>query len=107
MARELVAAGADLVAGSHPHWVQGVDAVDGVPVLHLLGSFVFDMRSQEQALEGVVLETTWWGGELKAFRLVPYAMDPADFAPREVAGERAADVLGDFWSTSTGPFRAS
>ncbi|RHW27427.1 CapA family protein [Nocardioides immobilis] len=107
VARELVAAGADLVAGGHPHWVQGVDAVDGVPVLHSLGNFVFDMRSPVQTLEGVVLETTWWDGELKAFRLVPYAMDPADFAPREVAGERAADVLGDVWSASTGPFRAS
>ncbi len=43
VARRLVAAGADLVVGGHPHWVQGVDAVDGVPVLHSLGNFVFDM----------------------------------------------------------------
>ena len=43
MARRLVAAGADLVVGGHPHWVQGVDVVAGVPVLHSLGNFVFDM----------------------------------------------------------------
>ena len=43
VARRLVAAGADLVVGGHPHWVQGVDAVAGVPVLHSLGNFVFDM----------------------------------------------------------------
>ena len=43
VARRLVAAGADLVVGGHPHWVQGADVVDGVPVLHSLGNFVFDM----------------------------------------------------------------
>ncbi|WP_183101559.1 CapA family protein, partial [Nocardioides pelophilus] len=93
VARELVRAGADLVVGGHPHWVQGVDAVAGVPVLHSLGNFVFDMDFMEQTLEGVLLETTWWGSELKALRLVPYAMDPVAFAPRPVTGGRAEEVL--------------
>jgi poly-gamma-glutamate capsule biosynthesis protein CapA/YwtB (metallophosphatase superfamily) len=105
VARELVAAGADLVVGGHPHWVQGIDAVDGVPVLHSLGNFVFDMYWQEQTLEGVVLETTWWGSDLKAIRLVPYAMDASDFASRRVSGDHAANILGDIWGASTGPYR--
>ncbi len=104
VARALVEAGADLVVGGHPHWVQGIDAVDGVPVLHSLGNFVFDMYWEPQVLEGVVLESTWWGDELKAVRLVPYAMETSDYAPRPVSGERAADILADVWSTSTGPF---
>lgn len=107
VARELVAAGADLVVGGHPHWVQGVDAVDGVPVLHSLGNFVFDMDFMQETLEGVLLETTWWGKELKAIGLVPYAMDPVTFAPRQVTGRRANEILGDVWSTSTGPFSAA
>jgi poly-gamma-glutamate synthesis protein (capsule biosynthesis protein) len=105
VARELVAAGADLVVGGHPHWVQGIDAVDGVPVLHSLGNFVFDMYWEPEVLEGVVLESTWWDGDLKAIRLVPYAMDVSDYAPRPVSGERAADILADVRSTSTGPYR--
>ncbi|MBC9732699.1 CapA family protein [Nocardioides marmotae] len=107
VARRLVAAGADLVVGGHPHWVQGVDVVDGVPVLHSLGNFVFDMDFMEQTLEGVVLEATFWGADLKAVRLVPYAMDPTTFAPRFVRGERAAGILADVWSTSTGPYAVS
>ena len=55
VARALVDAGADLVVGGHPHWVQGADAVDGVPVLHSLGNFVFDMYWEPEVLEGVVL----------------------------------------------------
>ncbi len=103
VAPRLVDAGADLVVGGHPHWVQGVDVVSGVPVVHSLGNFVFDMES-EQTREGVVLESTFWGGELRALRLVPYAMDPVTFAPRFVRGDRAAAILDDVWSTSTGPF---
>ena len=102
VSRALVRAGADLVVGGHPHWVQGVDLVRGVPVLHSLGNFVFDMDFMEQTMEGVVLETTWWGRELKAMRLVPYRMDPVSFAPRVVPG---AGILADVWETSTGPFR--
>jgi poly-gamma-glutamate synthesis protein (capsule biosynthesis protein) len=109
VSRRLVAAGADLVVGGHPHWVQGVDAVDGVPVLHSLGNFVFDMDRipdpgggfMTETMEGVVLEATFWGRELKAVRLLPYRMDADTFAPHRVAG---ADVLADVWSTSTGAF---
>ncbi len=39
---DLVAAGADVVVGHHPHVVQGVALVDGVPVAHSLGNLVFD-----------------------------------------------------------------
>ena len=104
VSRRLVAAGADLVVGGHPHWVQGVDLVDEVPVAHSLGNFVFDMDFSEQTLEGVVLETTWWGPELKALRFVPYKMDTEAFAPRRVTGDLARDILEDVWSTSTGPY---
>lgn len=104
VSRRLVAAGADLVVGGHPHWVQGIDDVAGVPVVHSLGNFVFDMDFMEQTMEGVTLETTWWGAELKAIRLVPYRMDPSDFAPRPVVGDEAEGILADVRSTSTGPF---
>lgn len=51
-----MAAGADLVVDGHPHWVEGVDVADEVPVLHSLGNFVFEMDFMEQTMEGVVLE---------------------------------------------------
>jgi poly-gamma-glutamate synthesis protein (capsule biosynthesis protein) len=111
VSRALVRAGADLVVGGHPHWVQGVDLVgtgtSGVPVLHSLGNFVFDMgppRFSAEAREGVVLEATFWGAELKALRLVPYRMDTGSFAPRVLRGPDARAVLADVWGASTGPY---
>lgn len=41
MARAAVDAGADLVIGGHPHVVQGIDAVEGVPVVWSLGNLMF------------------------------------------------------------------
>ena len=104
VSRELVRAGADLVVGGHPHWVQGVDEVRGVPVAHSLGNFVFDMDFMTETMEGVVLEATFWGATLKALRLVPYRMDPVTFAPGVVGGAAGAEVLDDLWTSSTGPF---
>jgi poly-gamma-glutamate capsule biosynthesis protein CapA/YwtB (metallophosphatase superfamily) len=37
-----IEAGADLIVGAHPHVVQSVDTIDGVPVIYSLGNFLFD-----------------------------------------------------------------
>jgi poly-gamma-glutamate synthesis protein (capsule biosynthesis protein) len=95
VARRLVAAGADLVVGGHPHWVQSVGEVRGVPVFHSLGNFIFDMDFMTETMEGVFLETTWRGDELERFRVVPYRMDPVAFAPRVVRGAAADEILAD------------
>lgn len=104
VARRLAGAGADLVVGGHPHWVQGMEWYDGALVAHSLGNFVFDMDFMTETQQGVMLEAVFWGGELKSFRLVPYALD-GSFAPRTVGGPTARDILGDVWRHSTGPFR--
>jgi poly-gamma-glutamate synthesis protein (capsule biosynthesis protein) len=105
VARRLVAAGADLVVGGHPHWVQGVDLVRGTVVAHSLGNFVFDMDFMVQTMQGVVMEATYWGSELKAVDLLPYRMD-GSFAPQIVRGAQGREILQDVWSASTGPFSA-
>jgi hypothetical protein len=40
----LVAHGADVIAGSHPHVVEPAECVDGRPVFHSLGNHVFDQK---------------------------------------------------------------
>ena len=41
LAKELIDAGADLIIGSHPHVLQGIEYIDGVPVAYSLGNFLF------------------------------------------------------------------
>lgn len=61
MARQMIDAGADLVVGSHPHVLQGVEYYEGKPIVYSLGNFVFGSSIPRTAL----LEVTWdiTGGE--------------------------------------------
>jgi poly-gamma-glutamate synthesis protein (capsule biosynthesis protein) len=106
VARRLVSAGADLVVGSHPHWVQGVESLPSGLVAYSLGNFVFDMDFSRETQEGAVLELTYWGSELKAAELVPVVIGP-DFAPWVARGERAAAILDRVWAASGTPLQGS
>ena len=55
LAKELVAAGADLIVGHHPHVVQDVDIIDGVVVFYSLGNYIFDQYFSQEVQEGLVL----------------------------------------------------
>jgi poly-gamma-glutamate capsule biosynthesis protein CapA/YwtB (metallophosphatase superfamily) len=92
--RRLVEAGADLVVGGHPHWVQGLERYDGAVVAHSLGNFVFDMDFMEQTMEGVTLTARFRGDSLLGVELTPYRLD-ATFTPRRVTGARAEEILRD------------
>lgn len=105
VARAFARAGADVVAGGHPHWVQGWERIGGATVIHSLGNFVFDMDFSRQTQEGVFVEITLWDGEVRGVEPVPYVIG-RDFAPRRARGDRAARILGDVRSTSTGPYAA-
>lgn len=93
VARRLVAAGADLIVGGHPHWVQGAERIRGVPVFYSLGNFIFDMDFMTETMEGVFLETTWRGDRLQKVRPVAYRLDPVSFAPRVVKSAAAAAIF--------------
>lgn len=105
VAGRLAAAGADLVAGGHPHWVQGLERAGDAVVAHSLGNYVFDMDFMEQTMEGVTLNATFWGDRLMGVELMPYRMD-ATFAPRPAEGALADNILDDVWTNSYGPFRS-
>jgi len=98
VARRLVRAGAGLVVGGHPHWVQGATLVGDGLVVHSLGNFTFDMTTPETN-EGLVLEATFWGDELKAVAFVPYRIGP-DHAPRVVPHAAAERMFASFWRFS-------
>ena len=106
VARALVDAGADLIVGGHPHWVQGIELYRDKLVAHSLGNYVFDMDFSRETREGVILELTFWGSELKAAEFVPVVIG-SDFAPRVVTGAAAARILDRMWQTSGAPFSAA
>ena len=57
LAHQFIDAGADLVIGSHPHVVQGVEDYMGKKTYYSLGNFVFDQYFEEGVQNGLLVET--------------------------------------------------
>lgn len=53
--RQMIDAGADVVIGSHPHWVQISEAYQGKLIAYSLGNFIFDQRWNDELMKGAVL----------------------------------------------------
>jgi poly-gamma-glutamate capsule biosynthesis protein CapA/YwtB (metallophosphatase superfamily) len=59
LARALVAAGADVIVGHHPHVVQGIERIGSSVVMYSLGNFVFSNFEWQYRLEnGTPVKTT-------------------------------------------------
>jgi len=83
-AAALVAAGADLVIGNHPHLVQPVETfAPGGTVAFALGNFVFDQGPKETRF-GAVFEATFRGRTLAKWQLLPVRIYDL-YQPRWVA----------------------
>ncbi len=71
LARDYVSAGADLIIGDHSHCLQGIDYVDGVPVIYSLGNFWFNSRTIDTGYVRVILDTSGNEVSIKSFEFVP------------------------------------
>jgi poly-gamma-glutamate synthesis protein (capsule biosynthesis protein) len=100
----LLDAGADIVVGGHPHWVQGIAVHDGGLIVNSLGNFVFDMDFSVPTQQGVTVDLISWGDRIMAVRFTPYVIGN-DFAPRPVRDPVAETILDRMWDTSDPPFR--
>ncbi len=54
-APEVAEAGADLIIGDHPHCLQPIGVVQGVPVIYSLGNFWFNSKTLDTGMVKVVL----------------------------------------------------
>ncbi len=56
--RAMIDAGADVVAGGHPHWVQTSEAYKGKLIAYSLGNFIFDQQRLPETTRSAVLSIT-------------------------------------------------
>lgn len=66
LGRQYIDAGADLVVGSHPHVLQGIEFYQGKPIVYSLGNFVFG-----SVIPKTVLLQVTFDGEEPILTLVP------------------------------------
>ena len=96
----MIDAGADMVIGNHPHWVQSVEIYKGRPIWYALGNFTFDQSWSESTLEGVSLEITFRGGALVQARMNPHVLVKASQPNLLDADSGYSHVLGPVFKAS-------
>ncbi len=91
-ARAAAAAGADMIVGNHPHWVQAHERIGSTFVAYALGNFVFDQDWSLETQQGALLEATFTGARLTATRYIPVRIYDR-FQPRLAPPEEAQQIL--------------
>ena len=91
-ARAAIDAGAAMVVGHHPHWVQGIEQYKGRPILYSLGNLVFDQPWSLETQQGAVAVVTVRDGKVAQVQLKIVKIDRAA-QPRWMTATEAAPVL--------------
>jgi len=91
LAKTLVTFGADLIIGHHPHVVQGVDLIEGVPVFYSLGNYIFDQYFSRDVQEGLVLSAYF--DEVMKINLIPVTSKRSISQPTLMQSEEHSKFL--------------
>lgn len=74
-ARDMVEAGADFIVGAHAHCLQGIDYIDGVPVVYGMGNYLFNRNTQDTCLINLTLDSSAKDDvSIKSIKFVPCIM---------------------------------
>lgn len=77
-AKSMIGSGADVLYGTHPHWVQPVEYINGKPVFYSLGNFIFDQMWSEETKKGMAVRLTYQDAVLVSGENLPVYI--TDFA---------------------------
>ena len=91
LAHAAVDAGADLVIGAHPHWVQTTERYKGKLIAYSLGNFVFDQMWSRETRQGVVATFTFAGSQIVGVRYTPILIE--DYNQPRVATDYDHDAV--------------
>jgi poly-gamma-glutamate synthesis protein (capsule biosynthesis protein) len=97
--RLAVDAGADLVIGNHPHWVQGIEIYKGKLIAYAHGNFIFDQMWSYETRVGVIGKYTFYDEQLVRVEYVPVLIE--DYAqPVPMTGAERQSVLDGMRASS-------
>lgn len=86
LAHRLVALGADMIVGHHPHVVQDVELFEDVPIFYSLGNFIFDQYFSTDVQQGLAIDLAFDRDGSYAVSLLPISTEASRTAPRVLAG---------------------
>ncbi len=74
LAHAIIDAGADIIIGSHPHWVQNFEVYKDKPIFYSLGNFIFDQTHTQETRQSMVVNSLFYKGKLAGFEITPLVM---------------------------------
>jgi poly-gamma-glutamate capsule biosynthesis protein CapA/YwtB (metallophosphatase superfamily) len=99
IARLTIDAGADLILGNHPHWVQAVESYKGKFIAYAHGNFIFDQMWSRETRIGVIGKYTFYGNKLYDVDFRPIIIE--NYAkPVPLKGKEARAVLDSMHNAS-------
>lgn len=92
LAHFAIDAGADLVIGNHPHWIQPIEIYKGKLITYAHGNFVFDQEWSLKTKQGVVGRYTFFDNKLAGVEFLPVQIE--DYGqPYFLAGDKRQMIL--------------
>ncbi len=103
-AHAAIDAGAGMVIGAHPHWVQTIEKYEGKYIFYSLGNFIFDQMWSQNTREGLTLKINLTKpitpnlqgpkipAKLKSVELIPIIIDNYS-TPRPATPEETKKIL--------------
>ena len=104
IAQAAVDAGADVILGNHPHWVEAVEMIGDSFVEYALGNFVFDQDWSLETQQGAVIELAFHpdgqrGAQLRGVRYRPVHIYDEQ-QPRFAEDGEADQIMKRIWDAS-------
>lgn len=90
-ARGAIDAGADLVVGHHPHWVQLTEIYQNKPILYSLGNLVFDQMWSLETQEGALAQVEFTEKKISAIKIIPIVI--RDYGQAELASDNIKNKI--------------
>ncbi len=100
LARLAVDAGADVVLGNHPHWIQPVEIYKGKFIAYAHGNFVFDQEWSEETKRGMIGRYVFYDKKLVDVEYLPVRI--VDYGqPYFLEGQEKQKILDSLRTAST------
>ncbi len=91
-AHTAIDAGADVVIGHHPHWIQTIEKYKGKYIFYSLGNLIFDQNWSRETSEGLVIAVKVRDKKIVGFELKPVIIED-NFRPRFASRQEAEQIL--------------
>lgn len=91
LAHQMIEAGADLIVGNHPHWIQPIEIYQNKVIFYAHGNFIFDQEWSQQTKTGFAARTTFYQNKIIDIEIFPIFI--SDFNQPELLEDEKKEAI--------------